>query len=75
MKNYKERINTIVITCSIVWGICILWMGLELLIYGVIQDKLVDNIVMILMTPFIYWAVIYFKKKKIKNENTNESVG
>lgn len=38
-------------------GICLIWQGLELLIYGEIQDRVVDNIIMFLLIPIIYRAM------------------
>ena len=41
-----------------VWTVlALIWMGLELLLYGEIQPRTVDNIVWFLFLPFIYKAV------------------
>lgn len=53
MKRTLERIVlTLFITLIYGWA----WMYLENMIYGVITNRLVDNIMMILFTPFIYIA-------------------
>lgn len=41
-----------------VWIVfALVWMGLELLLYGEIQPRIVDNIMWFLFLPFIYMAV------------------
>lgn len=36
---------------------CFIWQALELMIYGTIQTRLVDDIIMILLIPIFYKAV------------------
>ena len=36
--------------------LCLVWQGLELLIYGQIQPRVVDDIMVSLFLPFIYKA-------------------
>lgn len=44
-----------------VWIVlALIWMGLELLLYGEIQPRTVDDIMWFLFLPFIYMAVNYF---------------
>lgn len=38
-------------------AICLIWQGLELLLYGEIQNRAVDNIIMFLLIPIIYRAM------------------
>lgn len=75
MKNYKykEEINALFITGGIVIGMCILWMILEFFIYGVVTDRVIDDIMMSLMSPFIFWTVMYFKDKDAEKEKQKES--
>lgn len=41
-----------------VWIVfALVWMGLELLLYGEIQPRIVDDIMWLLFLPFIYIAV------------------
>ena len=41
-----------------VWIVlALIWMGLELLLYGEIQPRTVDDIMWFLFLPFIYMAV------------------
>ena len=37
-----------------IWVLCIIWMILELVIYHEIQPRIVDDIMMGLMAPFIW---------------------
>ena len=37
--------------------LALIWMGLELLLYGEVQNRAVDDIVWFLFLPFIYMAV------------------
>lgn len=46
----------IVLTLLITTIYCYVWMGLELLLYGRIENRTVDNIVMLLFVPVIYLA-------------------
>lgn len=70
MKNYKykKEMEALLITCAIILGICFLWMALEFIIYGVVTSRLVDDIMMALLSPFVFWTVIYFKEKDLKKE-------
>jgi hypothetical protein len=41
-----------------VWIVfALVWMGLELLLYGEIQPRIVDDIMWFLFLPFVYMAV------------------
>lgn len=44
--------------------VCYLWMGLEYLIEGAIVNSPLDNIMMSLMTIYIWFTVKYFVEKK-----------
>lgn len=52
----KHTLERIVLTLFIIWLYGWVWMYLENMIYGVITNSLVDNIMMILFTPFIFIA-------------------
>lgn len=54
-------------TIFMLWAFCLLWMGLEFLIYGQIEDRLVDNIVTIFLIPIFY----SFVNEKDKNRKGN----
>ena len=46
--------------CKTAWWVTVLnlvWMGLELLLYGEIQARRVDDIMFILFLPFIWMAM------------------
>lgn len=49
---------TLIITCFY----CMVWIGLELMIDGVVTDRIVDNIIMLLFMPVIYIATTKFIK-------------
>ena len=53
MKRILERI---VLTLFIILLYGWVWMYLENMIYGAIENRLVDNIMMILFVPFIFIA-------------------
>lgn len=40
----------------IIW--CVIWIELEILIYGTSENRLVDNIMTIIVMPIIYFAVL-----------------
>lgn len=75
MKNYKyeTEMKALLLTCGIVLGLCILWMILEFIIYGVVTDRVVDDIMMSLMSPFVFWTVMHFKEKDLEKEKQKES--
>ena len=47
----------IILTLIVTYLICILWQGLEILLYGEIQNREVDNIIMLIIIPIIYKAL------------------
>ena len=53
-KNPVERIIT-TIFCTWMW--CAIWILLEYMIYGHCENRLVDNIMTLLVVPIIYKAV------------------
>lgn len=63
MDNRKKEIDithiseTMSKTCLWFLILGLLWQGLELLIYGQIQPRIVDSIMSLLFLPFIYKAV------------------
>lgn len=53
-----ERLMDRTLKAVYVWTVlALIWMGLELLLYGEIQPRTVDNIMWFLFLPFIYKAV------------------
>lgn len=44
-------------TLCIVWIYCVIWSLLEVILYGQAENRLVDNIIMILFIPIIYMAM------------------
>ena len=60
----------ILLTCTITYFYCMLWMVLENIIYGAIINRTVDNIVMLAFIPVIWIAsdkLCTRKKKEKKN--------
>lgn len=43
----------------VIW--CAIWIELEILIYGTSENRLVDNIITIIVIPIIYFAVLGYK--------------
>lgn len=63
-------------TLLISYILCILWIGLEKLITGQIQDSIVDNVIMILFIPVIWLAtspicdkLVEYKEEKRKRSD------
>lgn len=55
--------------------LALVWMGLELLLYGEIQPRTVDDIMWFLFLPFIYMAVnIDSVANKLKKEEPQNSI-
>ena len=52
----KRTLERIVLTLFITWLYGWVWIYLEKMIYGVITNRLVDNIMMILFLPLIFIA-------------------
>lgn len=52
----KRNLERIVLTLFIILLYGWVWMYLENMIYGAIENRPVDNIMMILFTPFIFIA-------------------
>jgi len=44
-------------TCCIALAYCLVWMALELLIYGQVTSRIVDDIIMLLFVPIIWKAM------------------
>lgn len=47
----------ILLTCVITLVYCFIWMGLEKALYGEVQGRIVDDIMMLLFIPVIWKAV------------------
>ena len=47
----------IILTFIVTYIICIVWQKLELILYGAIQNREVDNIIMLIFIPIIYIAL------------------
>lgn len=57
-------------TIILTFVICTIWSLLEYVIYGEIEDRIVDNIMMVLFIPVIYRAVgaeIYTENARSKD--------
>ena len=52
-ENYIERTKKAIINAI---AYCSIWMLLEVLLYGELQPRLVDDIMMVLFIPMIYKA-------------------
>ena len=50
----RKRIKAIIQTAMVTVILCGIWQMLEHLIYGEIQPRIVDDIMMLLFIPFIY---------------------
>lgn len=52
----RRKIETIIQTCAAVVMLAGIWRMLEILFYGEIQPRIVDDIMILFFTPFIYLA-------------------
>ena len=50
----RKTINAIIKTVIATVMLCGIWNMLEIFIYGYVQPRIVDNIMIILFIPFIY---------------------
>ena len=53
----KITARNIILTCLISLMYCAIWIILELIIYKTVQNRLLDNIMMLLFVPMIYIAI------------------
>ena len=44
-------------TLMIVYAICVFWQVIEIVYYGEIQNKEVDNMIAVMLIPFIYRSI------------------
>lgn len=52
-----HTIRNIIITFALLYLWCLIWSGLEILIYGYTENGAVDNIMTVLLIPILYTAV------------------
>lgn len=52
-----HTIRNIIITFALLYLWCLIWSGLEILIYGYTENRAVDNIMTALLIPILYTAV------------------
>ena len=50
----RKRIKAIIQTAMATVILCVIWQMLEYLIYGEVQPRIVDDIMMLFFIPFIY---------------------
>lgn len=56
-KKMKFNIIDIFVTMFLTLFLCIFWVILELLFYSKIESRIVDNIIVLIVIPFIYFSV------------------
>ena len=59
----EKVIEKCIKTFCITVAYCLIWMSLEFLLYGAIENRTVDNIMMILFVPVIYKSIDGSKEK------------
>lgn len=52
----RFNIRDIVVTMVITLFLCFFWQAIELFFYGKVEPRIVDDIIMLIMIPFIYFA-------------------
>lgn len=67
----KKMPLRLLITLCITLIYCLLWMGIEYLTTGEVQDNVVDNIMMILLIP-AFWLASNPICHNIKNNSTKK---
>ena len=55
------KIKAIIQTCAAVVILAGIWQMLEILFYGEVQPRIVDDIIILFFIPFIYLACRYSK--------------
>ena len=65
----KIMAKNIILTCLVTMIYCTIWTILELIIYKTIQNRLIDNIMIITFVPMIYIAI-----SRTKTIQSNEKV-
>ena len=50
----RKKVKTIIQTAIVTVILCGIWQMLEYLIYGEVQPRIVDDIMMLFFIPFIY---------------------
>ena len=53
----RKRVKAIIQTAIVTVILCGIWQILEYFIYGEIQYRIVDDIMMLFFTPFIYKSI------------------
>ena len=57
-------------TLFVLWFYCVVWMLLEIILYGQAENRQVDSIMMCFFTPIIYKAM---EEKKGDNDGQTEN--
>lgn len=52
-----HTIRNTIITVILLYLWCLIWSGLEILIYGYTENRAVDNIMTVILIPILYTAV------------------
>lgn len=71
MKKIFNEARVLFITGGIVLALCFLWMLLEYVAYGSVTARVVDDLMMAIMIPFVYCTILYFETKKDKNKGAS----
>jgi hypothetical protein len=67
---FTKTQRRVIFTCLVTYLYCMIWMILEMIIDGVITNRAIDNIIMLLFIPIIWIAsdkVCERKKKEKRN--------
>lgn len=54
MKIYHDKVGEFITSLIVFLAICAIWMWLELLFYGEVQPRVVDDIIGLILFVFIY---------------------
>ena len=64
MNNDIKYTKAIILACWWFTILCFVWMGLELLLYGEVQHRLVDDIIGIPIMWSLYLNALYYIERK-----------
>jgi hypothetical protein len=70
----KKIYKRIILTCIITYIYCLIWMALEFVIDGVIVNRWIDNIIMLLFIPIIWIASDKLCERKRKEKRHGKNI-
>lgn len=66
------KIKHVIRTMYIMLFFSAIWILLESVIYGTPESRVVDDIILLMMTPFFYIASIWFEERAMQKQDTDK---